>query len=108
MLGDSDALVLALVHSYITNATDDSCAWIPEHSRIVWSEGRSVSCVIRGHYRRKSKHKKSLTALRCTTKFVPLANNRTSVYEPPVKAVRHRKDEDGQLIPRCYRVLAWL
>ena len=99
---------IALVHAYVLEHPELWGVWVNDYTSLRWS-GRAHRLVqhrVNGHWRRKALWGKLVPALNCTCKFEPLANP-SRLITPPV-ARRARRDEDGVLLDRRYRVLVWV
>jgi len=59
-----------------------------------------------GHWRRLAQWAKVVPALSCVCKFERLTEPR--YLGTPQSAYKQRWDEDGERIPRKYRVLVWV
>ena len=94
---------VALVYAWLLQNPKHYCSWVNGYVQTRWDGTRHVSSRVCGHWRRRADWADVLPVLRCVCKFDhdlvaprPLGN--------PVRVLRQRRDETGDLIPRRYRV----
>ncbi len=99
--------VIALVYAYLTAHPDAHCSWVRPYSQVRWAPTLSRPVVTRvgGHWRRSAHYANLLSALACTCRFERIGS-RVILNTPPT-LVTPRYDEEGEYIPRAYRVAVW-
>ena len=104
-----NSLALALVYAWLLDNPEAYCSWVNPYTQLRWhaSEKRMLAVRVGGHWRRLSDWASLLPRLRCVCKFdQTIAKPR--YMQAPVRAVKQRWDESGEIIPRKYRVTIFL
>ena len=98
---------IALVWGWLAEHPEYYCSWVNPFTQLRWSpaEERLIATRVGGHWRRLAHWAKVVPALNCTCKFEQLTKPRMLCM--PLTATRQRWDEDGEMIPRRYRVLVF-
>lgn len=96
-------LQIALTYAWILQNPSYYCSWVNGYTQTHWDGTQHVANLVKGHWRRRADWARVLPALRCVCKFDKELVNPVALG-PPMRVVRPRRDPDGDLIPRTYRV----
>ena len=102
-------LVIGLVHAWLLQHPEHISTYVNPYSQLRWhpTEKRMLAVRVGGHWRRLDGWGSVFAALRCVCKFVhELVQAR--YLGTPMRAVKQRWDENGDVIPRKYRVTIFL
>ena len=99
---------LALVYAWLAEHPEYYCSWVNPYTQLRWSpvDKRMLACKVGGHWRRLADWATVFPALRSTAKFELLSIPKN--LDTPVMATRLRWDEDGEIIPRKFRVWVFM
>ena len=99
--------VIALVAAWMTEHPEHYCAWVRPFTQLRWSptDHRLISTRVGGHWRRLAQWARVMPALNCTCKFEKLS--KPTYLSTPTTVTKPRFTEEGDFIPRRYRVLTW-
>jgi hypothetical protein len=100
-------LAIALVHAWLLENPEHFCKWVQSYVQLRFDKdlGHAVQTRIGGHWRRREGWRDVCRSVRAVCKFQVIA--RPKRLPPPPRPVRLRWDENGDWIPRAYRVLVW-
>jgi hypothetical protein len=96
-------LAIALVYAWLLQNPHHYSSWVNGYVQTHWDGTRHVSKRVSGHWRRRADWASVLPSLRGVCKF-DREIVRPVALGPPVRTIRQRRDDDGELIPRKYRV----
>ena len=102
-----NAYALGLVYAWLMEHPEHFCSWVAPHTQLRYNnKTRKMGAVsVGGHWRRMCGWKNVLPALLCTCKF-ELVCKPKYLSAPPMGVV-WPWDEEGDYVPRQYRVLVW-
>ena len=101
-------VVLQLVFAYLQDHPELHSVFVRSYTQLRYDAHarRTVATRVQGHWRQRASWKGVMRNLSLTCKFPHLPITRA--LSPPPTPVRTRRDEDGALIPRPFRVLIWI
>jgi len=99
--------VIALLWAWLAENPEYYCSWVPPHVQLRFnrSEAKHIATRVGGHWRRREGWGKIASALGCVCRFERLVVPKG--LGTPMHAMRLKWDEDGNIVPRRYRVLVW-
>ena len=99
---------IALVHAWLIEHPEYYCSYVRPYTQLRWCQNppRMLACKVGGHWRRLADWASVLPALRRTCKFEVLAQPR--YLSAPLSVTKERWSEDGEIIPRRYRVYVFV
>lgn len=104
----ADGYALTLVHAWLLQHPTYYCSFVRAYTQYRWSaKDRRVHAIqVHGHWRHAPDWAMVLPALRCSCKLETLVS--PTVLTAPPSARLMRLDEEGEVIPRKYRVLVFI